>query len=50
MAIGGIPAAQISPQNHPSEVEVVGFQMHGANCSIIGCSVLQDIGKGIMIF
>jgi len=50
MAIGGIPAAQISPQSHPSEVEVVGFQMRGANCSIIGCSVLQAIGKGIMIF
>src|SRR6516164_4177835 len=50
MAIGGIPAAQISPQNHPKEVEVVGFQMRGANCSIIGCSVLQAIGKGIMIF
>jgi hypothetical protein len=50
MAIGGITAAQISPQNHPSEVEVVGFQMRGANCSIIGCSVLQAIGKGIMIF
>jgi hypothetical protein len=50
MAIGGIPAAQISPQNHPSEVEVVGFQMRGANCSIIGCSVLQAVGKGVMIF
>jgi hypothetical protein len=31
-------------------VEVVGFQMRGANCSVIGCSVLQAIGKGIMIF
>src|SRR5215470_11496198 len=40
VAIGGKPAAQ----------EVVGFQMRGANSSIIGCSVLQAIGKGIMIF
>jgi hypothetical protein len=39
-AIGGKPAAQ----------EVVGFQMRGANSSIIGCSVLQAIGKGILIF
>jgi hypothetical protein len=40
MAIGGVPAAQ----------EVVGFQMRGANSSIIGCSVLQAIGKGILMF
>jgi hypothetical protein len=39
-AIGGKPALQ----------EVVGFQMRGANSSIIGCSVLQAIGKGILIF
>ena len=39
VAIGGVPAAQ----------EVVGFQMRGANSSIIGCSVLQAIGKGILI-
>ena len=39
-AIGGKPAAQ----------EVVGFQMRGANSSIIGCSVLQAVGKGILIF
>jgi copper-binding protein NosD len=50
VAIGGIPAGQISPQAHPEETEVIGFQMRGANCSIIGCSVLQVIGKGIMIF
>jgi hypothetical protein len=50
VAIGGIPAAQISPQNHPDETEVIGFQMRGTNCSIVGCSVLQAIGKGIMIF
>jgi hypothetical protein len=40
VAIGGVPALQ----------EVVGFQMRGANSSIIGCSVLQAIGKGILIF
>src|SRR5215467_11343535 len=40
VAIGGEPALQ----------EVVGFQMRGANSSIIGCSVLQAIGKGILIF
>ena len=40
VAIGGVPAAQ----------EVVGFQMRGANSSIIGCSVLQAIGKGMLIF
>ena len=40
VAIGGKPAAQ----------EVVGFQMRGANSSIIGCSVLKAIGKGILIF
>src|SRR6516164_905162 len=38
--IGGKPALQ----------EVVGFQMRGANSSIIGCSVLQAVGKGILIF
>jgi hypothetical protein len=40
VAIGGKPALQ----------EVVGFQMRGSNSSIIGCSVLQAIGKGILIF
>ena len=40
VAIGGVPAVQ----------EVVGFQMRGANSSIIGCSVLQAIGKAILIF
>ena len=39
-AIGGKPAQQ----------EVVGFQMRGSNSSIIGCSVLQAIGKGILLF
>ena len=40
VAVGGKPALQ----------EVVGFQMRGANSSIVGCSVLQAIGKGILIF
>jgi hypothetical protein len=40
VAIGGIPAVS----------EVYGFQMRGRNCSIIGCSVLQAIGRGIMLF
>ena len=38
VAIGGKPAA----------LEVVGFQMRSTNSSIIGCSVLQAIGKGIL--
>jgi hypothetical protein len=40
VAIGGVPADQV----------VVGFQMRGANGSIVGCSVLRAVGKGIMIF
>ena len=44
VAIGGVPAPPPAPQ------EVVGFQMRGANSSIVGCSVLQAIGKGIMMF
>jgi hypothetical protein len=40
IAIGGIPAVS----------EAYGFQMRGRNCSIIGCSVLQAIGRGIMLF
>lgn len=27
-----------------------GFQMRGRNCSIIGCSVLQALGRGVMLF
>jgi hypothetical protein len=50
VAVGGVPAAQIAPTLFPDEIEVVGFQMRGANGSIIGCSVLQAIGKAIMIF
>jgi hypothetical protein len=40
VAIGGVPAIS----------EVYGFQMRGKNCSLIGCSVLQAIGRGIMLF
>jgi hypothetical protein len=40
MAIGGVIP----------KPEVYGFQMRGINCSIIGCSVLQARGKGIMLF
>ena len=40
VAIGGVPAIS----------EVYGFQMRGRNCSIIGCTVLQAIGRGIMLF
>jgi hypothetical protein len=43
MAIGGVP-------NTAAGEVVVGFQMRGANSSIVGCSVLQAVGKGIMIF
>lgn len=44
-AIGGVPVGGFPVTN-----VVVGFQMRGRNCSIVGCSVLQTIGKGIMIF
>jgi Right handed beta helix region/Pectinesterase len=44
-AIGGVPVG-----GFPATNVVVGFQMRGRNCSIVGCSVLQAIGKGIMIF
>ena len=44
VAIGGVPAPL------PASQEVIGFQMRGANSSIVGCSVLQAIGKGILIF
>jgi hypothetical protein len=44
VAIGGVPAPLPAPQ------VVIGFQMRAANSSIVGCSVLQAIGKGIMIF
>jgi Pectinesterase len=40
VAIGGVPAS----------TEVLGFQMRGRNCSIIGCSVLQAVGRGMMLF
>ena len=44
VAIGGVPAPP------PAGQEVIGFQMRGANSSIVGCSVLQAVGKGILIF
>jgi hypothetical protein len=40
VADGGVPAAS----------EAYGFQMRGRNCSVVGCSVLQAIGRGIFIF
>ena len=43
VADGGIPAA-------PTTSGADGFQMRGRNCCIIGCSVLQANGRGIMIF
>ena len=43
VADGGIPAA-------PTTSGAYGFQMRGRNCSILGCSVLQANGRGIMIF
>lgn len=45
VAIGGVPVG-----GFPATNVVVGFQMRGRNCSVVGCSVLQAIGKGIMIF
>jgi hypothetical protein len=44
VASGGLPAPPPAPQ------VVVGFQMRAPNSSIVGCSVLQAFGKGIMIF
>ena len=43
VADGGVPAA-------PTTSGAYGFQMRSRNCSIIGCSVLQAVGRGIMIF
>jgi Right handed beta helix region/Pectinesterase len=40
VADGGVSAASTA----------YGFQMRGRNCSIIGCSVLQALGRGIMLF
>jgi hypothetical protein len=44
-AIGGVPVG-----GFPATNVVCGLQMRARNCSIVGCSVLQAIGKGIMIF
>lgn len=43
VADGGVPAT-------PATSGAYGFQMRGRNCSIVGCSVLQANGRGIMIF
>jgi putative cofactor-binding repeat protein len=43
VADGGVPA-------QPTTSGAYGFQMRGRNCSVIGCSVLQAVGRGIMIF
>src|SRR5262249_899052 len=43
VADGGLPAP-------PATSGVYGFQMRGCNCSVIGCSVLQAVGRGIMLF
>jgi hypothetical protein len=43
VADGGVPAT-------PATSGAYGFQMRGRNCSIVGCSVLQAVGRGIMIF
>jgi hypothetical protein len=40
VADGGVSAASTA----------YGFQMRARNCSIIGCSVLQAIGRGVMLF
>jgi len=45
VAVGGVPVG-----GFPATNVVVGFQMRGRNCTIVGCSVLQAVGKGIMIF
>ena len=45
VAIGGVPVG-----GFPATNVVVGLQMRGRKCSIVGCSVLQTVGKGIMIF
>jgi putative cofactor-binding repeat protein len=43
VADGGVPAA-------PATSGAYGFQLRGRNCSIVGCSVLQAVGRGIMVF
>jgi hypothetical protein len=44
-AIGGVPVG-----GFPATGVVAGFQMRGRNCTVVGCSVLQAIGKGMMVF
>jgi hypothetical protein len=43
--IGCVADGGVSPTS-----TAYGFQMRGRNCSIIGCSVLQAVGRGIMLF
>jgi hypothetical protein len=43
--IGCVADGGVSPAS-----TAYGFQMRGRNCSIIGCSVLQAVGRGIMLF
>jgi hypothetical protein len=45
VADGGIPVG-----GTPPAANVCGFQMRARNSSIVGCSVLQAVGRGIMIF
>jgi hypothetical protein len=45
VAIGGVPVG-----GFPATTVIAGFQMRCKNPSIVGRSVLQAIGKGIMIF
>jgi hypothetical protein len=45
VAIGGVPVG-----GFPATAVVAGFQMRSKNPAIVGCSVLQAVGKGIMIF
>jgi hypothetical protein len=45
VADGGMPVGGLPPA-----ANVCGFQMRARNSSIVGCSVLQAVGRGIMIF
>lgn len=40
----------VADGGQPAQSAALGFQMRAANSSIIGCSVLRAIGRGIMIF
>jgi hypothetical protein len=45
VADGGVPVGGFF-----ATADSPGFQMRGRNCSIVGCSVLQAVGRGIMMF